>query len=82
LNHRGENLTTKDTKDTKKKFGQEEGQRRILNNSRPRRLPSKAVLKSPQSKRWRDGSLSPKHAKRLDCGVFTAAFRFGTDYMI
>jgi hypothetical protein len=32
------------------------------------------VLKPPQSKRWRDGLASPKHAKRLDCGAFTAAF--------
>jgi len=27
----------------------------------------KAVLKSPQSKRWRDGRVSPDLAKRLEC---------------
>jgi hypothetical protein len=34
----------------------------------------KAVLKPPQSRRWRDHQVSPHRAKRLDCGAFTAAF--------
>ena len=31
-------------------------------------------LKPPHSKRDRDCRASPNRAKRLDCGVFTAAF--------
>jgi C1A family cysteine protease len=39
----------------------------------------KAVLKTPQSKRWRECQVLPNRAKRLDCGAFTAAFgRAGT----
>lgn len=34
----------------------------------------KAVLKPPHSKRWRACRVSSNFAKRLDCGVFTAAF--------
>jgi hypothetical protein len=34
----------------------------------------KAVLKPPQSKRWREGPAAANRAKRLDCGAFTAAF--------
>ena len=34
----------------------------------------KAVLKPPQSRRWRAGGTQSDRAKRLDCGVFTAAF--------
>jgi hypothetical protein len=34
---------------------------------------SKAVLKPPQSKRWRDPVRSPCGAERLDCGGFSAA---------
>ena len=37
----------------------------------------KAVLKPPHSGRWRDCRTSPNLAKRLDCGVFTAAFLAG-----
>jgi len=37
----------------------------------------KAVLKPPQSKRYRDHPASPNFAKRLDCGTFTAAFAGG-----
>jgi hypothetical protein len=35
----------------------------------------RAVLKPPQSRRWRDCRASPNLAKRLDCGAFTAALR-------
>jgi hypothetical protein len=35
---------------------------------------SKAVLKPPHSKRWRDCQASSDLAKRLECGAFTAAF--------
>jgi hypothetical protein len=35
----------------------------------------KAVLKPPHSKRCRDQPATLNLAKRLDCGVFTAAFR-------
>jgi hypothetical protein len=34
----------------------------------------KAVLKPPQSRRWRDCRGTTDCAKRLDCGAFTAAF--------
>jgi hypothetical protein len=34
---------------------------------------AKAVLKPPQSTRWRDCQEAPDFAKRLDCGAFTAA---------
>jgi hypothetical protein len=37
-------------------------------------LEARAVLKPPQSKRWRDCRSDFNFAKRLDCGVFTAAF--------
>ncbi len=37
-------------------------------------LGTKAVLKPPQSKRWRDHRGASDFAKRLDCGAFTAAF--------
>ena len=37
-------------------------------------LESKAVLKPPQSKRYRDCRELSNLAKRLDCGAFTAAF--------
>jgi len=33
-----------------------------------------AVLKPPHSRRYRDHQAFPWRAKRLDCGVFTAAF--------
>jgi hypothetical protein len=36
---------------------------------------SKAVLKPPQSKRYREYPASLNFAKRLDCGAFTAAFQ-------
>jgi hypothetical protein len=36
-------------------------------------LSSKAVLKPPHSKRWRDSRAAQSVAKRLDCGAFTAA---------
>jgi hypothetical protein len=35
---------------------------------------TKAVLKPPHSKRWRDGLAPTNFAKRLECGAFTAAF--------
>jgi hypothetical protein len=35
---------------------------------------SKAALKTPQSKRYRDCRAPANFAKRLDCGVFSAAF--------
>jgi len=34
----------------------------------------KAALKTPQSKRYRACQSQPDVAKRLDCGVFSAAF--------
>jgi hypothetical protein len=34
----------------------------------------KAVLKPPQSRRWRDCRGAIDFAKRLGCGAFTAAF--------
>jgi hypothetical protein len=37
-------------------------------------LEARAVLKPPQSKRWRDCWSDSNFAKRLDCGAFTAAF--------
>jgi hypothetical protein len=37
-------------------------------------VSSKAVLKSPHSKRWRDCGAASGFAKRLECGAFTAAF--------
>ena len=36
--------------------------------------PLKAVLKSPQSKRYRDDQACSRFTERLDCGAFTAAF--------
>ena len=33
----------------------------------------KAVLKTPQSRRWRDQAAASEGAKRLDCGGFSAA---------
>jgi hypothetical protein len=33
----------------------------------------KAVLKSPQSKRWRDFLASSNFAKRLECAAFSGA---------
>jgi hypothetical protein len=38
-------------------------------------LGAKAVLKTPQSTRWRDCHVASPFAKRLDCGAFTAAFQ-------
>jgi hypothetical protein len=35
----------------------------------------KAVLKPPHAKRWCDHPASSNFAERLECGVFTAAFR-------
>jgi hypothetical protein len=37
------------------------------------RTRPEAVLKPPQSKRWRDAAAAPARAKRLDCGGFSAA---------
>jgi hypothetical protein len=37
-------------------------------------LGARAVLKPPHSRRWRDCRGALDFAKRLECGVFTAAF--------
>ena len=39
---------------------------------------SKAALKPPHSKRWRDCPAPANRAKRLECGGFSAAFRWTT----
>jgi hypothetical protein len=44
----------------------------------PLNLGAKAVLKTPQSTRWRDCRGASDCAKRLECGAFTAAFRVAT----
>jgi hypothetical protein len=40
----------------------------------PMNLGARAVLKPPHSKRWRDCQKAFDFAKRLERGVFTAAF--------
>jgi hypothetical protein len=41
-------------------------------------LGAKAVLKPPQSTRWRDFRRPADFAKRLECGAFTAALGWPT----
>jgi len=46
---------------------------------------TKAVLKPPHSKRWRNELAPANFAKRLECGAFTAAFspeRSGVDHQL
>jgi hypothetical protein len=43
---------------------------------------TKAVLKSPHSRRYRDCQAVLNFAKRLECGVFTAAFARTTRHRI
>jgi len=45
---------------------------------RPINPGAKAVLKPPQSTRWRDGQGASAFAKRLECGAFTAALESKT----
>jgi hypothetical protein len=47
----------------------------LLDSSHSLSSVPKAVLKPPQSKRCRDCSTALNHAKRLDCGEFTAALQ-------